>query len=72
MKFFENHTFLITNILIFIAFLSIVGLYLLFSYQRKIEKKKSSGKVIQELEKIAKLTKKNASKIRSTPINTLA
>ena len=71
MELFKNNKMLITNILVFIVFLSLVGLYLLFSYQRKIEKQNSSGKVIQELEKIAQLTKKDAAKIRSTPINIL-
>ena len=55
------------NIFIFLFFIVSFMLFLLVLYKNK--KHKDKNKVIRELKKIEKLTEKENSKIKSTPIN---
>mgnify|MGYP001435875101 FL=1 len=54
------------NILVFLFFIFSIMLCLLVLYKNK--KKKDNKKVINELKKIQELTRKENSKIKSTPI----
>ena len=70
-QFYDNHRYICLNMLVFLVFVLLIALYLLVSYQKKRNKQNSSINVLKELHKISLMTKKDASKIRSTPISKL-